>query len=421
MQTLWFNAAMFRPLELWVGIRYVWSRRRRGLVSFMSAASLCGVALGVAALIIVLSVMNGLESETRERLLSMNAHATLSAADGAEIPWDVGTQLLRSQPGVEHVAPFVSIEGMLSAGSRLYPALIRGVDPDIEAQAFPDESMLEGSLADLSGDEDGIIIGRVLASNLGVTRGDRIRLLSARIENDQPRTSLVPLRVVGVFSARIADHDAGLALMHIDKAQVIAGGSTARALGVRVSQPLQIAALRDFVMSHEPLSQLRYSDWSEEHRSHFRAIRIEKTMISLMLMLIVGIAAFNIVASLMMVVSSKAIDIAILRTLGLEPQRVARVFMFQGSIIGIAGMLIGTVLGVFVAINIGVIVPAVEAALGFQIMPADVYYISQIPSELHWFDVVWIDAAAFGIALLATLFPSRRAARIAPAAALRYE
>jgi lipoprotein-releasing system permease protein len=190
---------------------------------------------------------------------------------------------------------------------------------------------------------------------------------------------------------------------------------------VRVGAPLEIGGLRARVQQDDLLQRLQYSDWSEEHRSHFRAIRIEKTMITLMLMLIVAVAAFNIVGSLMMVVNAKSTDIAILRTLGLEPRRVAGIFVFQGSIIGISGMLIGTLIGVIAALNIAAISPQIEAALGFQIMPADVYYISQIPSELHWLDVVWIDLVAFVIALTATIYPSRRAARIAPAAALRYE
>lgn len=412
---------MFRPLEFYIGTRYVWSRRRRGLVSFMSGASLCGVALGVAALIIVLSVMNGLEAETRDRLLSMNAHASFSANDAAAIDWDESERLLNDYPGVSHVAPFVNIEGMLSVGSRLYPALIRGVDPALEAEAFPEENMIEGSFADLAGNRDGVVLGRVLASNLGVTLGDRITLLHVKVEGDQPRPVLVPLRIVGVFSARIADHDAGLALMRIDRAESLAGGEQARILGVRVDQPLLIAQLHSFAQSQPSLASLSYSDWSEEHRSHFRAIRIEKTMVSLMLMLIVAIAAFNIVASLMMVVNAKSTDIAILRTLGLEPRRVAGIFMYQGSIIGFVGTVIGTLIGVFVALNLAVIVPRIESALGFQIMPADVYYISQIPSQLQWSDVVWIDLMALLIALLATLFPSQRAAKVAPAAALRYE
>ena len=412
---------MFHPLECFVGTRYVWSRRRRGLVSFMSGASLCGVALGVAALIIVLSVMNGLESETRDRLLSLSAHASLSAAGDEGIDFDAVASRLYEYEQVQHVAPFVSIEGMLSAGSRLLPSIVKGVDPVLEAPAFPDEYMIEGSFENLAQERDGIVIGRALAANLGVTLGDEIRLLHARVEGDVPRPSLVPLRVVGVFSAGIADHDAGLALLHIDRAQTIAGGPDKRAIAVRVGAPLEIGGLRARVQQDDLLQRLQYSDWSEEHRSHFRAIRIEKTMITLMLMLIVAVAAFNIVGSLMMVVNAKSTDIAILRTLGLEPRRVAGIFVFQGSIIGISGMLIGTLIGVIAALNIAAISPQIEAALGFQIMPADVYYISQIPSELHWLDVVWIDLVAFVIALTATIYPSRRAARIAPAAALRYE
>ena len=412
---------MFHPLECFVGSRYVWSRRRRGLVSFMSAASLCGVALGVAALIIVLSIMNGLEAETRDRLLSLSAHATLSAPGSEPIDFADVVARLEDYAGIVHVAPFVSIEGMLSSGSRLLPTQVRGVDPVLEGAAFPEDFMVEGSFSSLVGDRDGIVIGRALAANLGVTVGDQVTLLHARIEGEQPRPSLEPLRIVGVFSARIADHDAGLALIHIDRAQSIAGGPQARALGIRVAEPLDIARFRGFVESQGLLASLTYSDWSDEHRSHFRAIRIEKTMITLMLALIVAVAAFNIVASLMMVVNSKSTDIAILRTLGLEPRRVAGIFVFQGSLIGVSGMLIGTVIGVIAALNVATITPQIEAALGFQIMPADVYYISQIPSQLQWTDVVWIDLLAFAIALAATIYPSRKAAGVAPAAALRYE
>jgi lipoprotein-releasing system permease protein len=363
---------MFHPLEWFVGIRYVWSRRRRGLISFMSGASLCGVALGVAALIIVLSVMNGLEAETRNRLLSLSAHATLTAESRAQVDWERIAAKLYEYQDVEYAAPFIDVEGMLSAGSRLYPALIRGIDPEREAEVFPEEYMIEGSFADLRDAVDGIVIGRALAGNLAVTLGDRITLLNARIVDGRPQPALVPLRVVGVFSARIADHDAGLALIHIQRAAAITDGSADRALGIRVGNPLDMSGLHSFVNATPELAGFAYSDWTQEHRSHFRAIRIEKTMISLMLLLIIAIAAFNIVASLMMVVNAKSTDIAILRTLGLEPRRVAGIFVFQGSIIGIAGMLTGTLLGVLVATNISVIVPQIESMLGMRIMPPDV-------------------------------------------------
>jgi len=412
---------MFHPLEWFVGIRYVWSRRRRGLISFMSGASLCGVALGVAALIIVLSVMNGLEAETRNRLLSLSAHATLTADSRAQVDWESIAARLYEYDDVEYAAPFIDVEGMLSAGSRLYPALIRGIDPVREAEVFPEEYMIEGSFADLRDAVDGIVLGRALAGNLGVMVGDRITLLNARVVNGRPAPALVPMRVVGVFSARIADHDAGLALIHIQRAAAITDGSADPALGIRVGNPLEMSRLRSFVSKSPELDGLVYSDWTQEHRSHFRAIRIEKTMISLMLLLIIAIAAFNIVASLMMVVNAKSTDIAILRTLGLEPRRVAGIFVFQGSIIGIAGIVAGTLVGVLIATNIAVIVPQIEEILGLRIMPPDVYYISQIPSELHWRDVVWIDVLAFVIAIVATIDPSRRAARVAPAEALRYE
>ena len=412
---------MFHPLECFVGMRYVWSRRRRGLISFMSGASLSGVALGVAALIIVLSVMNGLEAETRNRLLSLSWHASFSSPVQSDITRESIIAGLQAYEGIEHVAPYVEIEGMLSVGSRLLPAMVRGIDPAIEAAVFPEAAMIDGEFAALSRSPDGIVIGRALAINLGVVVGDTLSLLHAHVENGRPRPRLAQLRIVGIFSAQIAEHDAGLALIQIDRAAGIAGPSARRDVGVRISEPLQIEQFSRFVAESAELRELVYTDWSELHSSHFRAIRIEKTMISVMLMLIVAVAAFNIVASLMMVVNSKSTDVAILRTLGLEPARVAGIFVFQGSIVGISGTLIGTLLGVLAALNIGSIVPWIESVIGVQVMPADVYYISQIPSQLQWTDVVVVNVVAVSIALCATLYPSRKAARIAPAIALRYE
>ncbi len=415
--------AMFRPLECYVGLRYVWSRRRRGLVSFMSGASLLGIGLGVAALIVILSVMNGLETEARNRLLSLSAHASFRAGQSDRLDIDAASDYLAEFPGVTGVAPFITIEGMLAVGSRLYPALVRGVDPVLEQQiSSVSELMAEGSFSALERVADGIVVGRALALNLALSVGDKITLLHARVVNGQPRPSLVPLTIVGIFSAGIAEHDAGLALINIEAAARLAEqGDAARSLALRVSEPLNISALRARVMADPKLAGWLYSDWSEEHRSHFRAIKIEKVMMTVILMLIVAVAAFNIVASLMMVVNEKNADIAILRTLGLEPGRVASIFIFQGAVLGAAGTVLGGLLGTFLALNVETIVPWLESTFGFQIMPGDVYYVTQIPSELHAADVAGICFFAIVIALAATFFPSRRAARVAPAEALRYD
>lgn len=382
-----------------------------------------GIGFGVAALVVVLSVMNGLETEARDRLLSLTAHATLSAPAGGLEDWRSIAQRVAEFPGVTGAAPFTTLEGMLASGSRLYPAIVRGVLPEVEEAISRVSDLVEaGELTSLSAEVDAIVIGRALAANLGVDVGDRINLLHARVIDGQPRPSLVPLVVGGVFSAGIAEHDTTLALVHLNLASRLSGlGTLPRALGVRLDEPLAVGRFGQWVALDSNLSVFRYSDWTDQHRSHFRAIRIEKTMMTIILLLIVAIAAFNIVASLMMIVTDKTKDIAIMRTCGLESHRVARIFLYQGSIIGIVGVALGVVLGVWLALNVEVIVPWLESTFGFKIMPGDVYYVTEIPSELHAADVMWTSLFALLIALVATYYPSRRAADIAPAEALRYD
>jgi lipoprotein-releasing system permease protein len=414
---------MFRPLQFFIGLRYVWSRKWPRVPSFMSAASAGGIAVGVAALIVVLSVMNGLETEMRNRLLSLTSHITLTAGDTGMANWAEVAQSLRSDSEITGAAPFVTIEGMLSVGSRLLPAIVRGVVPEEELRYSGIADLVEeGDFATLMRDVHSVVIGRALALNLGVGVGDRINLLHARIVDGHPRPELVALSVAGIFSAGIADHDASLALVPMELASRLAGiGTNAQSIGIRVAAPLEVARVRQRIAADATLRGLSYSDWTIEHRSHFRAIRIEKTMMSVMLLLIVGVAAFNIVASLMMVVSDKVRDIAILRTCGLEPGRVVGIFVFQGSIIGVVGTVVGAALGVLLALNIETLVPWLESTFGFKIMPGDVYYVTEIPSELHSFDVLLICVVALLIAVGATVHPSRRAGKIAPAEALRYD
>jgi len=414
---------MFQPLECFIGLRYARSRRRRGVVSFMTGASLLGIALGVAALIVILSVMNGLESEARVRLLSLSAHATLSGTDRGLTDWQALRARVAEQPGVIGVSPFVSIEGMLSAGSTLIPVGVQGITVDQEPGSTDIAALMEsGSIESLAATERTIVVGRALALNLGVGVGDRLNLLFARIRDGRPRPSLVPFTVGGVFSAGIAQHDSNLALIHIAHASRIREfDDRPEGLSITIEEPLEVASFRAAVNADDVLGALEYSDWTVEHRNHFRAIQIEKMMMSIILMLIVAVAAFNIVASLMMVVTDKRKDIAILRTCGLEPRRVARIFLFQGSIIGFAGTVIGAALGLLLAANVETIVPWLERTLSFKIMPGDVYYVTEIPSEIHALDIVGICVFAFVIAVVATFYPSRRAASITPAEALRYE
>ena len=412
---------MFQPLEWFVGLRYLRSRSRRGVVSFMTVASLAGIALGVAALIVILSVMNGLETETRTRLLSVNAHATITSRSGID-DWHTWQARLEGVPGVAGVAPYVAIEGMLAAGTNLRPALVRGVEPDAERTVSElDRELVTGSLAELTPGAHRILLGRALALRLDVSVDDTVTLLVPRASEGRVLPRYAAFTVAGIFEAGILDNDAGLAFVDLHDASELKGlNGAAEGVAVRLMNPLDIESFRAREQGALPPG-LKYSDWAEDHRNLFTAIHIEKTMMRIILMFIVAVAAFNIVASLMMVVIDKQKDIAILRTCGLEPRRVAWIFLVQGAMIGLVGTLAGITLGVVGALNVHVIVPWLEDTFHFKIMPGDVYYVTQIPSEVHLFDVVTIPAAAFLVALLATLYPARRAAAVAPAVALRYD
>jgi lipoprotein-releasing system permease protein len=421
---------MFYPLEWFIGLRYLRPLRRRGIVSFMTAASLVGIALGVAALIVILSVMNGLEAETRTRLLRMSAHATVSMPGGiterasvdARDAWREAAARLSATPGVVGATPYVLLEGMLAAGVNLRPAIVRGILPEEEASTFDIERFLQhGALEALEPGMHRIILGRVLALNLGLSLGDSVRLLVPTVTNGEIEPRLATFVVAGIFEAGIQEHDGNLALVHLSDASQLKGlRGAAEGLAARLDDPMNVNAFRRDAIAVFG-SEFKYSDWSQDHRNLFTAIRIEKVMMTIILMFIVGVAAFNIVASLMMVVIDKEKDIAILRTCGLEPRRVARVFVVQGSVIGLVGTVLGTALGLVLAFNVDVILPWLEDTFNFQVMPGDVYYVTQLPSEVHLFDVVAIPVVAFLVAVAATVYPSRRAAAVAPAAALRYD
>ena len=413
---------MFYPLECFIALRYLRARRHRGFASFVTVASVFGMALGVAALIVVLSVMNGLETELRTRLLSMTAHATLANARVGVNDWQALKAQLVQYPGVLGVSPYVLVEGMLGSGSNLSPAVVRGILPEEETAVSQIGDFLQaGRLDDLEAGAQHIILGRILALNLGVGVGDRVNLLLPNVQNGRPTALLRSFQVSGVFAAGMQQHDAGLALVHLDDASELKGfAGRAGGVAVRLEDPMAVRELAGRLP--QPLDgSLTYSDWTIENQNYFRAIRIEKTMMALLLTLIIAVAAFNIVASLIMVVTDKNKDIAILRTYGLEPERVSRIFMIQGSMIGISGMLLGLVLGLTLAFNVETIFPWLERVFSFQLMPADVFYVTELPSEVQWLDVALITIAAFVIAVLATIYPSRRAATVAPAEALRYE
>ncbi len=414
---------MISPVELFVGLRYLRAKRRTRFVSFITLISLLGIALGVAALIVILSVMNGFEGELRSRLLSMSTHGYAAGPGGVTDDWRALQEAVAAEPGVAAAAPFVQMEGMIQSGRDLEPVMVHGVVPEFETAMSGDViNLLEGSLDSLLPGSRNIILGRLLAYDLGVRLGDGVVLLIPRPTGDgslEPRLERFVLS--GVFEAGLQEHDSVLALTSArDAAEVLGIGDRMTAIRFRaedvMAAPSVSASLRSGLGD-----DIVTSDWTIENASYFRAIRLEKMMMSLILSLIIGVAAFNIVASLVMVVTDKTNDIAVLRTLGMKAGGVVRVFFVQGAVIGWAGVILGVLLGVVLAIYAPEIAPALERWFGFQIMPGDVYYVTRIPSELETADVVTIAVAAFLLTSLATLYPARRAALVNPAAALRYE
>lgn len=418
---------MFHPLPVFIGLRYVRARSHKFFVSFITWASLVGVCVGVAALIVILSVMNGFEGELRGRLLALSAHLRLIPAAGAAPPapaaWAELSRRVRGLPGVVGVAPYAEAQVLAVHTPEMVPIVLRGIDPRAEPQVSEvARDLTEGRLGDLEPGSDRIIVGAIVAEQLAVGRGDHLTLLIPTLGPDgAPAPRLREFTVAGVFEVGLQDHDASLAFTHIDDVRALAVGGTGDA-GLRVRLADALAAPAAAVRVRAILGPgLQVIDWTADNASYFRAIRIEKTMMSLILLLIVAVAAFNIVAMLVMVVTDKRTDIAILRTFGAAPRRVMGIFVTQGLVIGWLGVLLGIGLGLLLACNVEVIVPFLERTLGFHLMDADVYYVTRIPSEVRAANVLVIGAAALGLTALATLYPALRAAATAPAEALRYE
>jgi lipoprotein-releasing system permease protein len=429
---------MFHPLPIYVGLRYVRARSTRFFVSFITWASLIGVCVGVAALIVILSVMNGFESELRDRLLSLSApvrvtaapayaQGTSAAANGelsvAQPNWGRIAQLVRSTPGVMDAAPYAEVQALAVHRSEMVPVLLRGIDPSAPATiAELGHTIAQGRLEDLIGRPGRAIVGEVIAERLGLAPGDSLTLLVPTVgEDGTPAPKLRELQVAGVFEVGLQDHDATLIFAALADIRGLGpAGTVSEGLRVRVQEVLAAPVVAARLRAQLPRT-LEVSDWTRDNANYFRAIRIEKTMMSLILLLIVAVAAFNIVAMLVMVVTDKRTDIAILRTFGAAPRRVMGIFITQGLVIGWLGVALGAVLGLLLALHVDTLVPFLEHTFRFQIMDADVYYITAIPSEVHWGNVAVIALAALLLTALATIYPAIRAARTAPAEALRYE
>ncbi|MEW5944151.1 MAG: lipoprotein-releasing ABC transporter permease subunit [Pseudomonadota bacterium] len=413
-----------RPFELFIGLRYTRAKRRNHFISFISLISMLGIALGVAALIVVLSVMNGFQEELRARILGVAAHAQITGPDNTLAGWRGVSADAARHPEVVAAAPYIMAQGMLSYDQAVQGAIIRGILPTEEARvADIGEHMKVGRLADLRAGEFGIVLGSELARSLGARLGDKVVLIAP--QGQVTPAGVVPrlkqFTVTGVFEVGMFEYDNGLALIHMeDAAKLYRMGDRVSGVRLRLKDLYRAPQVARELMARLP-EGVYVGDWTRSHANFFRAIQIEKNVMFIILLLIVAVAAFNIVSTLVMVVTDKQADIAILRTMGASPLSIMKIFVVQGALIGVIGTVIGVAGGVALAANIGTVVPAIERLFGIHFLAKDVYYISELPSQLQAGDVTVIAVVSFVLTLLATLYPSWRASRINPAEALRYE
>ena len=413
---------MFNSFETMIGLRYVRARRRNHFISFISMSSMIGVALGVMALITVISVMNGFEKELKDRILGMASHAVIEEFNGLK-DWQLVINNIKDHPEIVGAAPYFHAEGMLTKDKIVNGVIIRGILPHEETNvAIVAEKMIEGDLNDLKSTEFNIILGAELVRKLNLEIGDKVTLVAPQV-NFTPAGILPRLKrftLIGIFEVGMHEFDGGLALIHMDDALRLFRKSNPTGIRLKTNNILKAPTI-----SREIASQLSSKywviDWTQRHSNFFRALKTEKTVMFVILTLIVAVAAFNIISTLVMAVSDKQSDIAVLRTLGASPKSILKIFIIQGTIIGAIGILLGVIGGVWLASNIETLVPALENMLGYKFLSPDVYYISDLPSDMHWSDVILIGVVSFVLCLLATIYPAFRAANTLPAEALRYE
>jgi len=427
---MWQTAAFPIPgrqlnsYESFIGLRYIRARQRTRFISVISLISLAGIILGMTVLITVLSVMNGFQREIRTRILGVASHVQISGAGGQLADWPEIARRAAQHPQVLAASPYINAQGLLTHGAAVRGTLVRGVLPAQEEKVADFvEHMRSGSLDALKPGEFGIVLGVELARALGVRQGEKVVLLAPQGQVT-PAGILPRLRqftVVGIFSVDHYEYDSGLALIHLADAQKLYRLEDAVS-GVRLKlRDLFQAKAVGREIAYELGPEVYVSDWTRQHANFFRAVQIEKRMMFLIVFLIIAVAAFNIVSSLVMAVKDKQADIAILRTLGASPGGIMRIFLIQGAVIGIVGTAFGVLGGIVLALNVDVVVPFIENLLGIKFLAKDVYYISDLPSELQWPDVMLTAAVSLTFSLLATVYPSYSAARVHPAEALRYE
>ena len=413
---------MFTPLELFIGQRYTHSRRRNRFISFISFASMLGIMLGVMVLITVLSIMNGFEKELRDKILGVVAHVTVSGTNGQLADWPVQLDKLKAEKHVVGAAPYVQKQVMLTNGNLMRGVILQGIDPALQDKVSDvNFKMIDGSFSNLKPHEYGIVLGVEVAAGLGVMPGDKVTVIVPQVQVT-PAGVIPRIRrftVVGVYEIGHPEYDGMSGFIELsDASRLFRLGDDVG--GIRLKLDDMFAA-QSVGQDLKTKGYGTVTDWSEEHGSLFRAVKTERIVMTLILFLVVCVALFNLVASLMMAVNDKEADIAILRTFGMSGQRIMRIFMIQGSIIGIFGTVVGVGLGVLLSLNISSVMGWLEATFGFKVFSADLFYISEIPSDLRWENVIWITLAALIASVLATIYPAKRASQIQPAESLRYE
>ncbi|CAA6827710.1 MAG: Lipoprotein releasing system transmembrane protein LolC [uncultured Thiotrichaceae bacterium] len=418
---------MFKPLDLFIGLRYTRSKRENNSISFITLASLLGITLGVLVLITVLSVMNGFQKELRTRILGMVSHVTVTETNGSLTEWQPLRETLSARPDVEGAAPFTEKQVMMTSEfGTPQGVLLQGISPDHQDEVSTvnlPKHMLEGNFQALASRKYGIAIGIELANHLNVNLGDKITVISpkARVTPAGVIPRMKRFTVVAIYQMRLQEYDSSTAFIHHEDAGRLFS-MKGQVSGVRLQlKDLFKADTMALELQQQLGDDFKVESWSEDNASLFHAFKMEKIMMYIVLGLIVLVALFNLVASLVMMVKNKQADIAILRTLGMSPRQVARVFMIQGSIVGILGTIIGVILGVLLALNVENVAPFIENLMGKKIFPPEVFYISEIPSDMQVKEVVVIALSALLASIIATIYPARRAANIQPAQSLRYE